>query len=185
MPDRVSIGEPHADRNGTINHLRLTVSDIGRAKAFYHPILTRLAYVLAEESATRLSWASWAPHGTLQKFIMSVANSESLNKAHDRYSPGFHHLGWNVGSRAEVDAFYEFLVDRGVSILDPPAQYDYEPGYYSFFFSDPDNLKLEIVHVDVAGSLAYWKRISEAGRPVAPLAIAEPLFLRERTEPNQ
>jgi hypothetical protein len=71
-----------------------------------------------------------------------------------------------VQSREEVDSFYHFLLDRNVPILDPPAEYDYEPGYYAFFFSDPDELKLEIMHVDVTGSLAYWQRFTESETPL-------------------
>ncbi len=32
------------------------------------------------------------------------------------------------------------------TILDPPGEYDYTPGYYAVFFADPDGLKLEVVH---------------------------------------
>jgi glyoxylase I family protein len=39
------------------------------------------------------------------------------------------------------------LVERGTEVLDPPAEYGYEPGYYAVFFADPDGLKLELVHV--------------------------------------
>jgi glyoxylase I family protein len=62
-----------------------------------------------------------------------------------------------------IDALHQFLLARGVPILDPPAEYDYEPGYYVFFFSDSDDIKLEIVHVDAGGSGAYWQRFSKAG----------------------
>ncbi|MEQ8451122.1 MAG: VOC family protein [Nitratireductor sp.] len=180
IPDRkgVECGQPHTNRLGTINHLRLTVSDVAAAKAFYSPVMERLGYHLVEESATRLAWASWAPHGTLQWFIMSVANPDSPNRKHDRYSPGFHHLAWNVGSRKEVDSFHEFVQDLGYPILDAPAEYEYEPGYYAFFFSDPDDMKLEIMHVDVVGSRSYWQRFSDAGEPLTPLEISEPLFVR-------
>lgn len=101
----VKIANSHDDRTGTINHLRLTVSNIARAKDFYNPVMGRLGYRLVEESPPRLAWASWAPHGTLHWFIMSVSNPQSKNTHHDRYSPGFHHLAWNVRSREEVDAF--------------------------------------------------------------------------------
>ena len=178
-PKGVPTGEAHANRTGTINHLRLTVSDMAKAKAFYDPVLDRLGYELVEESPTRLAWASWAPHGTLHWLIMSVADPSKIQR-HDHYTPGFHHLAWNVESRDEVDAFHDFLAARGVPILDPPTEYDYEPGYYAFFFSDPDDLKLEVMHVDVSGSLAYWKRFSEAGKPLKPLEIAEPLFIRKQ-----
>jgi glyoxylase I family protein len=152
-------GEPHAVRTGTINHLRLTVTDIARARQFYAPIMERVGYRLVEESSSRLAWASWAPHGILQWFIISAARSD---RPHDRYSAGLHHLAWNVESRSEVDALFKFLQSSGIPILDPPAEYEYEPGYYAFFFSDPDGLKLEIVHVDVKGSLAYWERVAHA-----------------------
>jgi catechol 2,3-dioxygenase-like lactoylglutathione lyase family enzyme len=58
-----------------------------------------------------------------------------------------HHFAWNADSREEVDRFHKLLLERGVEVLDPPAEYDYEPGYYAVFFSDPDALKLELVHV--------------------------------------
>jgi catechol 2,3-dioxygenase-like lactoylglutathione lyase family enzyme len=177
-PKQVVLGKPHAERTGTINHLRLTVSNIPRAKDFYDPVMQRLGYLLVEESKTRLAWASWAPHGTLHWFIMSVSEPSSAIRKHDRYSPGFHHLAWNVQSREQVDSFYEFLRSRSVPILDAPQEYEYEPGYYAFFFSDPDDLKLEIMHVDVAGSLAYWSRFSQSHTPLKPLEMAEPLFVR-------
>lgn len=163
-PKGVPAGRPHLDRTGTINHLRLTVSDIARAMDFYDPILNRLGYALVEANTTRLAWAGWAPHGILHWLIISVADP-SRARQHDRYSPGFHHLAWNVSSREEVDAFHAFLVARSVSILDPPTTYDYEPGYYAFFFCDPDGLKLEIMHVDVEGSRAYWRRFSQNDGP--------------------
>ncbi len=159
-PKGVPIGQPHANRRGTINHLRLTVRSIARSKAFYGPVMDDLGYRLVEESPTRLAWASWAPHGTLHWLIMSAADPKK-NRDHDRYTPGFHHLAWNLESRAAVDAFHDRLVRAGADILDPPAEYDYEPGYYACFFSDPDGLKLEVMHVAPEGSLAYWRRLRE------------------------
>jgi catechol 2,3-dioxygenase-like lactoylglutathione lyase family enzyme len=51
-----------------------------------------------------------------------------------------------VDGAAEVDAFYRFLQQIGARVLDPPATYDYTPGYYAVFFADPDGLKLEVVY---------------------------------------
>ncbi len=158
-PKGVPIGHPHGNCRGTINHLRLTVSEMDRSKVFYEPLMERLGYRLVQESADRLAWASWAPHGTLHWLIMSIADPRKC-RTHDRYTPGLHHLAWNVEDRASVDSFHEFLLDRGVVILDPPREYDYEPGYYALFFSDPDGMKLEIMHVAPEGSLAYWKGIA-------------------------
>ena len=174
----VTPGEPHANGTGTINHLRLTVSDIGRAKAFYQPFLHELGYRFVEESGSRLAWASWTPQATLQWVIMSVSNPNSDNKKHDRYSPGLHHVAWNVQSRDEVDRIYKHLSGLGVEILDPPTEYEFEPGYYAFFFSDPDGLKLEVSNVTTAGGLSYWRDYSERGGPRVSPAVTEPDFLR-------
>ena len=50
-------------------------------------------------------------------------------------------------NREEVDLFHELLLERDVEVLDPPAEYGYEPGYYAVFFADPSRLKLELVHL--------------------------------------
>jgi glyoxylase I family protein len=78
---------------------------------------------------------------------MNASSEEGRQKEHDRYSPGLHHFAWNAESREEVDRFHELLLERDVEVLDPPAEYGYEPGYYAVFFADPDGLKLELVHV--------------------------------------
>ena len=134
-------------KTGSMNHLRLTVSDIPRAEAFYDPLLRFMGYELVEKDEVRLAWKMPSPAGNRQWVILSVAAEGSRYARHNRYSPGLHHFAWNAGSREEVDRFHELLVERGVEVLDPPAEYGYEPGYYAVFFADPDGLKLELVHV--------------------------------------
>ena len=139
-----------ARRLGTMNHLRLTVSDIPRAEEFYTPILEFMGYRLVQKHDTRLAWSAASPFG-LQWIILTAAHTDRSNLSHDRYSPGLHHFAWNADSRAEVDALHRILIDRGITVLDPPAEYDYEPGYYAVFFADPDGMKLELVHVPPSG----------------------------------
>jgi catechol 2,3-dioxygenase-like lactoylglutathione lyase family enzyme len=151
---------------GSINHLRLTVTDIGRAKGFYDPLLEFLGYRLVECSDRRLAWAGWAGHGNLHWFIVSLAAEEHMTLRHNRYAPGFHHLAFNADSRIEVDRFYDLLMHNEVSVLDPPKEYDYEPGYYAVFFADPDGLKLELVHVPMTSSQQYWHTFVSRGHPL-------------------
>jgi catechol 2,3-dioxygenase-like lactoylglutathione lyase family enzyme len=67
--------------------------------------------------------------------------------AHDRRSPGLHHLAFTAPSREAVDALYVELQTANVFIFDPPADYpQYAPGYYAVFFADPDDIKLEYVY---------------------------------------
>ncbi|MFQ5776014.1 MAG: VOC family protein [Kiloniellaceae bacterium] len=141
---------------GSMNHLRLTVSDIPRAEKFYAPIAEFMGYRLVEKSENRLAWAAMTRSGNLQWLIMSAADPDSPNRVHDRYAPGLHHFAWNAETREQVDMLHELLLEHGVKVLDPPAEYDYEPGYYAVFFADPDGLKLELVHVPASGSQEYW-----------------------------
>jgi glyoxylase I family protein len=162
MSDSEHHAEPTPDagtivrRIGSMNHIRLTVTDIPRAQRFYDPLLRFLGYRLVEQSDSRLAWAAMMPGGSLQWVILSLV-SDAGARAHDRYSPGLHHFAWNADSRAEVDRFHALLLDVGAKVLDAPSEYSYESGYYAVFFSDPDGMKLEVVHVPVDGSQEYWR----------------------------
>src|SRR5215207_8672064 len=114
-------------KTGSTNHVRFTVSDIPRAEAFYDPLLRFMGYELAEKSEERLAWRMPSLAGNRQWVIMSASSEE--------------------GRQKELDRFHELLLERDVVVLDPPAEYGYEPGYYAVFFADPDGLKLELVHV--------------------------------------
>ena len=54
-------------------------------------------------------------------------------------------MAFHADTRADVDAFHSSLTDADLPVLDPPAEYDYTPGYYAVFFPDPDGMKLEVV----------------------------------------
>ena len=62
-----------------------------------------------------------------------------------------HHVAFEASSREVVDERHSWLMERGGEIESPPKEYAYIPGYYAFFFYDPDGIKLEIVHVPGRG----------------------------------
>ena len=76
---------------GSLNHLRLSVSDIAKAARFYGPVMGFMGYRLAERGDARLAYVAMGPAGRLQWLILSKADPASPNRRHDRYSPGFHH----------------------------------------------------------------------------------------------
>ena len=133
-------------RIGSINHLRLTVTDIQRAERFYLPLMRFMEYELYDREKDRLAWAKWSSSGVFW-FILTLARQDTKPTRHDLLSPGFHHLAWNADSRDQVDKLYRLLVENGATVLDEPAEYDYEPGYYAVYFTDPDGMKLEFLHV--------------------------------------
>ena len=68
--------------------------------------------------------------------------------------PGLHHVCFRVRERADVDTLYAFLLEIGATIVHPPEEGVWAPGYYSLLFEDPDGVRLEANHVPGKGLLA-------------------------------
>ena len=129
---------------GTMNHVALTVSDLAEStERFYAPLLRFLGYEPIVEEAEMSVWLS----ATGCAVNLWQAKPQHAGRKPERYAPGFHHFAFNADSRASVDRCYTYLQEAGIEILDPPAEYDYEPGYYALFFADPDGMKFELVHL--------------------------------------
>lgn len=133
---------PGRPARGFLNHVDLTVSDLERSVAFYDSLLTHLGFVRSTEYAGEVPNWTRADGGATFSIGLHAARRRM---PHDRYAPGLHHLAFHAGSRGEVDAVHELVRSTGAAVLDPPAEYDYTPGYYAVFFADPDGLKLEVV----------------------------------------
>jgi len=129
---------------GTVHHIDLTIKDVKASRAFYESVLGFMGYVIVDD---RDEFIDFQLPGHPWYVGIANAKGDRADRAHDRYSPGLHHLAWNAESRADVDALYAVLQKIGANILDAPAEYpQYGPGYYAVFFADPDGLKLEYVH---------------------------------------
>lgn len=131
---------------GSIHHLDLTVKDPWASRAFYAAVLGFMGYREAAEYPRGFDYDLATPGGFCSIGVMK-AEGPNAGRAHDRYSPGLHHVAWNAASRDDVDALHALLVEMGAPVLDPPADYPrYGDGYYAVFFADPDGLKLEYVY---------------------------------------
>jgi catechol 2,3-dioxygenase-like lactoylglutathione lyase family enzyme len=138
---------------GAIHHIDLTVKDAHASRAFYESVLGFMGYRIAAP----ISDFDHAPHNGYDFDLRDgddfcsigilSARGDNADRAHDRYSPGLHHIAWTAASREDVDAMHAHLLTIGATILDAPAAYPkYGPTYYAVFFADPDGLKLEYVH---------------------------------------
>ena len=129
---------------GLIHHLDLTVTIMQRSIRFYDLVLSELGY--KRERAYEGDVPVWMYENNVGIVFSIGLHLSKENSTHDRYKPGLHHLAFSAESANEIDDFYEFLNKNEVEILDPPAKYDYTPGYYAVFFKDPDGLKLEVAY---------------------------------------
>lgn len=134
-----------------IDHIEVTVRDMGTAVPFYDRLLPLLGFDLTRRSDAiierhekhvvsyehpRMSFAITSP---LSAFAGEVIN---------RRKPGsLHHLAFRAPSRAEVDRLHLEVKAIGATIVSPPREYpEYTPaGYYAFYFKDPEGIKYEIV----------------------------------------
>jgi catechol 2,3-dioxygenase-like lactoylglutathione lyase family enzyme len=126
---------------GRVHHVILNVTDLDRARAFYATLLPFLGYDGGvTEYPGGVGW--YGPGGSFW-LKAATAGGDAFHK--DRV--GLCEIAFAVASRAQVDALHLALVAAGARILDAPREYDYTPGYYAVFFTDPDGIKLEVVHI--------------------------------------
>ena len=128
-----------------IAHVQLSVSDLTRSRAFWAPLfeLFEMKIVFDEETA-------FYGVGGRTGICLSPASSGPF----DQRRVGLHHLCFRARERADVDACHDYLVQRGATIVHPPEDGAWAPGYYSVLFEDPDGIRLEINHVPGKGLLA-------------------------------
>jgi glyoxylase I family protein len=147
-----------------IHHLDLVVSDLERSLGFYRELLGPLGYVregeIAGERGERVVYLGHV--SAITAIGLREAQSDAHGPPYDRYALGAHHVAFGAPSRDTVDERAAWLRDRGAEIESEPREYDYIPGYYAVFFSDPDGIKLEIVHVpDDPRLAAEVRRLAE------------------------
>jgi catechol 2,3-dioxygenase-like lactoylglutathione lyase family enzyme len=121
-----------------IDHLVLSVGDFARSKDFYGKVLGFLGFRLKH---TYDDMAGWSNGKTL--FWIAAADARGKKHKHRKGDIGFHHYAFELSSRKDVDALGAFLAKHGMTVVDPPGEYNGDANYYAVFFTDPDGMKLE------------------------------------------
>jgi catechol 2,3-dioxygenase-like lactoylglutathione lyase family enzyme len=132
-----------------IAHMFLTVSDFDACQPFYEKLLTFLGMKPVINTDGML-------------YCVGGRTAVGITKAEEPYRDerfvqfriGLHHVSFRARERADVDTLHEFLVGIGATIIHPPEDGPWAPGYYSVLFEDPDGIRLEMNHVPGKGLLA-------------------------------
>ena len=132
------------DING-IAHVYITVSDYRRAKPFYERLLALFEMRCLVDS-DELYYCVGARTG------VGIRRARSPERF-DQYRAGLHHLCFRARSRDDVDAVAVQVVEFGGSVVHPPQDDDWAPGYYSVLFEDPCGTRLEVNFVPGKGHL--------------------------------
>jgi glyoxylase I family protein len=135
---------------GPVHHIRLTVTDVERSRAFYTELL---GFQIAMEAPL----PAGDPHHELTVDLLQdgivMVNGDLLiglrpvdtERSGDRFDPfrcGLDHLSFSVGSKADLEAAAQAFEERGVEhsrISDLPPF-----GIAVLPFKDPDGVALEL-----------------------------------------
>ena len=119
-------------RGRLIDHIQLVVADFAASRRFYGAVFEALGVPIGGE-AKDYFWAD--------ELFISTPDSEAARGA----LTGRHHLAFQAGDRAMVDAFYQAGLGNGGRDNGKPGERSYHPGYYAAFLLDPDGNNIEAV----------------------------------------
>jgi len=114
-----------------LRHLALRVADVERAKEFYTKVF-----------GMRLVWQP-DPDAA---YLSSGCDNLALHRgdAGDRSCQSLDHLGFIVGSIAEVEAAFRWVQANAITIAKPPAHH--RDGSVSFYIRDPDDNVIQVLY---------------------------------------
>jgi len=130
-----------------IDHIIVNVNDYAAAKKFYAWLMPQIGYPKAmsyDQPQTEVTTGYFGDHGSL--WIRPADPEFRADKFH-RHRVGLCEIAFAAESRKQIDDLAKWIAANGGKVTDPPKEYDYLAGYYSGFFTDPDGVKLELVHV--------------------------------------
>lgn len=128
----------------SIAHVRLTVTDIARSRAFYESVF---GLPVAVETPPNADEATREKFAFLYGGVIYRIGDTGLglrpvgSDAFDEDRVGLDHLSLTVGSRAELDAAAAVLDDLGIAHGDVKEI----GGGWILEFRDPDNIALELL----------------------------------------
>jgi catechol 2,3-dioxygenase-like lactoylglutathione lyase family enzyme len=131
-----------------IAHVQLTVTDMARSKPFYRRIFELLEMMVLVDSDDYFYGI-----GSRTGLAISPAAPGRVGETFDQRRAGLHHLCLRARAREDVDRFHALMQDLGATIVHPPQEDGYAPGYYSVLVEDPDGIRLEANHVPGKGHL--------------------------------
>jgi catechol 2,3-dioxygenase-like lactoylglutathione lyase family enzyme len=128
-----------------VAHVILTVRDVVRSRPFYVALLEHMGLTRVVDVDTYLYYV-----GGRTAVGLRPAASDAV---FDQGRVGLHHVCFRARSREDVDSVHALLAGMKATIVHPPQEEPWAPGYYSVLFEDPDGIRLEVNHVPGKGLL--------------------------------
>jgi len=132
-----------------IAHVFVTAGDFNKSRDFYRRLLPFLGLKPVMDAA-----GTYYCVGGRTGFGVRSPPPQHTGKRFEQGTVGLHHICFRVREREDVDEVHAFLTEIGATIVHPPRDDEWAPGYYSVLFEDPDGVRLEINHVPGQGLMA-------------------------------
>lgn len=134
-----------------IDHIQITVKDLGVAEPFYDRLLPILGFDINRKSKGRVAKHEFDVveyfHPSLTFGINSPREEFKDDIIHRRKPGALHHLAFKAGSTQEVDKIYLQIKETGANIVEEPKYFpQHGERYYALFFKDMEGIKYEIVY---------------------------------------
>jgi len=130
------------------DHIDLRVKNMEVARKFYREFLPQLGFVHERAEPAPVTASSDQVGGDFHTFYSAGGDrtSKFFGFTKDQnHPPNGTRIAFWADTREEVDRLAELVREAGGKALEgPEICVDYSPGYYAFFFEDPDGNKLEI-----------------------------------------
>ena len=133
-----------------IDHIQITVKDLGLAETFYDKLMPLLGFDLTKKTKGVVPKHKFEVIEYMHPILIFAINSPREvfkdQTVHRRKPGSIHHLAFKATSRNEIDEIYPKIQEAGAEIVNPPQFYpQHGENYYALFFKDLDGIKYEIV----------------------------------------
>jgi len=132
-----------------IAHIQLTVTNVKESTKFYEPFL----HFLEMKTLIKTDEFFYCI-GSRTGIAICQVDSELEGDRFVQRRIGLHHLCLRAREREDVDEICDFVKGLGVTIVHPPRDDAFAPGYYSVLLEDRDGIRIEVNHVPGKGHLA-------------------------------
>jgi catechol 2,3-dioxygenase-like lactoylglutathione lyase family enzyme len=142
-----------------IAHIQLTVNDPDRCLPFWE----KLCHFLDMKTLIKGEGVLYCI-GSRTGILVRGAPPDKRGQRFDQQRAGLHHFCFRARERGHVDSVHRFLVDElDATIVHPPEEGGFAPGYYSVLFEDPDGIRVEVNFVPGKGHLGSGGRLGPGG----------------------
>ncbi len=134
-----------------INHIIINVNDYAAAKYFYSWLMPQMGYPVVKAVWEMIDEpqpeSSAGFIGARGSFWIRQSDRAFRGDEFDRHRVGLCEIAFAAESRHQIDELAKQISAHGGRVTDLPREYPYAPGYYAVFFTDPDGMKLELMHL--------------------------------------